>query len=100
MRSRLVALLTVGMLILGTGSAMAGFFDFGGGFSGFFDNDNAAFHQYKFHPPCKTGWYFGYDDKCHIGPPGHYWHFIHGWCWIPDGNGGFTWGFGNGWVYQ
>ena len=100
MRSRLVAFLTVGTLALSGGTAMAGFFDFGGGFGGFFDHgESAGYHQYK--PPCKPGWGFGDDHHCHIGPPGHFWHFIHhGWCWLSDGHGGFKWGLGDGWAVE
>jgi hypothetical protein len=99
LRSRLVAFLTVGMLALGAGTAIAGFVNFGGGFSGYFDGGSASYHQYR--PPCKYGYNFGNDRKCHAAPPGqYYWHFIHGWCWIPNGNGGFTWGYGNGWVFE
>ncbi len=97
MRSRLVVALTVVMLAVGSGSAMAGFVDFGGGFGGFFDDNNAGYHQYK--PPCQDDYYFS-AGKCQHGPPGYYWHFIHGWCWIPNANGGFTWGYGNGWSFQ
>jgi len=86
------------MLALGTGSAIAGFFEYGGGYSGFIDNGSAGWHQYR--PPCKSGWYFGTDGKCHQCPHGHYWHWIHGWCWLPNGHGGFTWGFGNGWSFE
>ena len=39
MRSRMVAFLTVGMLALGTGSAAACVFNFGGGFSGVFGTE-------------------------------------------------------------
>jgi len=99
-KSRLIAFLTVGALVLGGGTAVAGFFDWGDGYSGYFDtNDSAAWHQYK--PPCKHGYSFGNDRKCHPGPPGnHYWHFRRGWCWLPDGHGGYKWGYGNGWVYE
>ena len=100
MRSRLVAFLTVGALALSGGTAMAGFFNWGDGFSGFFDqHDDASHHQYK--PPCKPGWGYGDDHHCHSGPPGHHeWHFKHGWCWLQDGHGGFKWGIGDGWVYD
>jgi len=100
-RSRLVAVLTVGMLALGTGSAVAGFFDFGGGYSGSSDGASASWHQYR--PPCKPGWGYGDDRHCHYGPPGHhhyYWHYKHGWCWRSDGHGGYKWGYGDGWVYE
>lgn len=101
MRSRLIAFLTAGMLVVGSGSAMADFFNWGGGFGGYFDfGGSASYHQYR--PPCKDGYGFGDDHHCHIGPPGqhHHFHFIHGFCWISDGHGGYNWGYGDGWVDQ
>jgi hypothetical protein len=96
MRSRFVAFLTAGMLVLGSGTAIAGFCDFGGGYGGYFNGKSASYHQYR--PPCKTSYYYGNDSKCHTAPRGHYWHYTHGWCWIENGHGGFKWGYGNGWV--
>lgn len=98
MRSRLVVALTVVMLAVGSGSAMAGLAGFGGGFGGFFGDHNAGYYQYRH--PCKHDNDFFKDGKCHVGPPGQYWHFIHGWCWLSDGHGGFTWGYGNGWLFE
>src|SRR5450755_1088656 len=59
MRPRLVAVLTVGMLAVGSGSAIAGFFDFGGGYGGYGDGGSASYRQYR--PPCKRGENFGND---------------------------------------
>ena len=99
-RSRLVVLLTVAMLAVGTGSAMAGiFFNFGGGFCGFLDYLPSSGAQYKIPPPCKEK-YEWVVNKCVLGPPGHYWHYILGFCWIPNGHGGWTWGFGSGWLWE
>ncbi len=96
-RSRLVAFLTVAMLALGTGSALAGFFDFGGGYTGYSDVGSASWHQYR--PPCKT--YYSYSNgKCIPTPPHHRWYYGRGWCWLPNGHGGYTWGYGYGWCYE
>ncbi len=97
MRSRFIAFLTAGMLVLGSGTAIAGFCDFGGGYGGYFNGGNSAsYHQYR--PPCKTTYYYGNDSKCHSAPRGHSWHYTHGWCWLENGHGGYKWGYGNGWV--
>jgi hypothetical protein len=98
MRSRLVAVLTVGMLAVGSGSAIAGFFDFGGGYGGYGDGGSASYHQYR--PPCQRGENFGNDRRCHKDDHHRDWHFKHGWCWIEDGHGGYKWGYGNGWEYS
>jgi|GEM_PF-2983406 len=99
MRSRLVALLTVAMLALGTGSAVAGWFVFGGGFCGFIDTWGASYNEYKIPPPCKEK-YEWVANKCVLGAPGHYWHLIYGFCWIQNSKGGWTWGYGYGWVWE
>jgi hypothetical protein len=99
MRSRLVVFLTVGMLALGTGSAVAGiWYNFGGGFCGFLDYHTAS--NYEPHaPPCKQNYQY-VNGKCKLGPKGHNWHFVHGTCWIPDGHGGYKWGKGDGWLWE
>ncbi len=95
-RSRLVAFLTVAMLALGTGSALAGFFDFGGGYTGYGDGGSASWHQYR--PPCRDG--YGYaSGKCYPNH-NHHWYYRLGWCWLPNGHGGYTWGYGYGWCYE
>ena len=100
MRTRLVTLLTVAAFALSGGTAAAGLglFNFGGGFSGFFDSGtSASYHQYR--PPCQTGWNMGFNGQCVHAPPFFFWRFIfNSFCWIPNSHGGFTWGFGNGWV--
>src|SRR5271165_2168097 len=63
MRSRLVALLTVGALVLGSGTAIAGFVDFGGGYGGYFNGGSASYHQYR--PPCERYSEYGNDRRCH-----------------------------------
>ena len=103
MRSRFVTFLTVGALVVSGGTAVAGMTDFGGGYTGWFDNngDSASHHQYR--PPCPVDESFGNDHKCHQPPSRHHftWHFVHHqWCWQGDGHGGFKWGFGEGWVEE
>ncbi len=99
MRSRLVAILTVGMLALGTGSAVAVFSGSDGGLSGSSGNGSAGWWEYK-KPPCKDHEHFGDDHKCHRDDHGdHHWMHVHGWCWLEDGHGGFKWGYGDGWAY-
>ena len=97
MRSRLVAFLTVGMLAVGTGSAVAVFSSSGGGVPGSSANGSAAHHEYK--PPCKDGEHFGDDHRCKKDKGKHHWEHHHGWCWQDDGHGGWKWGYGDGWVY-
>ena len=69
MRSRLTALLTVGILALGTGGALAGF---GGDFgSGSNQGGSAGFHEYRCDREhdqrcrCDHGFSFGRDGRCH-----------------------------------
>lgn len=99
-RSRLVAFLTVGVLALTGGSALAGYNygGWGGGYSGEFENEqqSAAWHQYR--PPCQQGYSFGNDGHCHPGPPHHHFRFTHGYCWIENNRGGWSWGYGYGWT--
>lgn len=99
MRSRTVTILTVGMLAVGSGTAIAGFCNFGNGYGGYFNGNSASYHQYR-RPPCKTGYDTGKNGKCQKAPPGHNWHWIHGWCWIPNNSGGYNWGYGNGWCWE
>jgi hypothetical protein len=101
MRSRLVTFLTVGALVVSGGTAVAGMYDFGGGYSGWFDNggDSASHHQYR--PPCKHDEGWGNDRRCHKRSEHHRWHFVHHrWCWQGDGHGGFKWAFGDGWAEE
>ena len=99
MRSRLVAFLTVGMLALGTGSAVAGFSSSGGGLSGSSGERQRRLPGVQ-KPPCKDHEHFGDDHKCHKDDGrDHHWQHEHGWCWLEDGHGGFKWGYGDGWVY-
>jgi hypothetical protein len=99
LRSRLVTILTVGMLALGTGSAVAGLFSAGGGVPSSSGSQSAAHHEYK--PPCKDDEKFEHGhcvkEKDHEH---HRWEHKHGWCWLEDGHGGWTWGYGDGWVYE
>ena len=97
MRTRLATFLTVGALALSGGTAAACFIDFGGGYGGFFGGGSSSYWQYR--PPCPTGWNMGFNGKCAKAPPTFFWYWVfHQFCWIPNNHGGFTWGYGNGWV--
>ena len=78
MRSRMVAFLTVGMLALGTGTAAACVFNFGGGFSGVFgtEAESAAYHQYR--PPCPPFFRPGANGQCQFDPLGFIWKWVEG----------------------
>jgi hypothetical protein len=99
MRSRMVAFLTVGMLALGTGTAAACVFNFGGGFTGVFGSEaeSAAYHQYR--PPCLPFFTPAANGQCVFDPLGAIWKFVENtFCWQSNGKGGFVWAKGNGWV--
>jgi hypothetical protein len=99
MRSRMVGILTAGMLVLGTGTAAATVFNFGGGFLGVFgsQSESAAYSQYR--PPCLPFFTPAANGQCVFDPLGFVWKFIeNAFCWQSNGHGGFIWAKGNGWV--
>ncbi len=99
MRSRMVGMLTAGMLVLGTGTAAATVFNFGGGFTGVFGSasESAAYHQYR--PPCLPLFTPAANGQCVFDPLGYVWEFVKNtFCWQPNGHGGWVWAKGNGWV--
>jgi hypothetical protein len=97
MRSRLVTILTAGMLVVGTGSAVA-FFDSEGDFSGSSERGSAAHHEYK--PPCKEGEEFEHGECVKEKHHGHQWEHRHGWGWHEHGHGRWEWSYGDSWVYD
>src|ERR1700751_3486768 len=71
MRSRLVTLLTIGALTLGTGGALA---LAGGNGNTEPPGGSSAEHQYRCENhelPERPGNGFGDENHCHTGPPGH-----------------------------
>ncbi len=95
----MVAFLTVGMLALGTGTAAACVFNFGGGFTGVFgsQSESAAYHQYR--PPCLPFFTPAANGQCVFDPLGFIWEFVENtFCWQSNGHGGFVWAKGNGWI--